>query len=275
MGMIRLLTTKGLEYQEHVSEYGIHWNFFFTLCVVGLLSTLLRQKLAKMAGYWIIVILAYQYALTVWDVQGYIENGPRQCQGIETENLYMSKLCNFFAGNREGILGSIGYLVLHLAGEEIGDFCLWNDKVKQSKKLRGRRLFYSCMVFWLMLWASISIGIPVSRRSTNASFIFWTIAHNLTILLCTWIPFELGTENNRNHTGVPPIFAAANRHGLIVFIIANLMTGIVNISINTLQVSYGEGLLAIICYIYGVSIVALLVDFALSKTSSTKDSKKD
>jgi len=38
MGMLRLITTKGLEYQEHVSEYGVHWNFFFTLSVVYVLA---------------------------------------------------------------------------------------------------------------------------------------------------------------------------------------------------------------------------------------------
>lgn len=36
LGVIRLLTNKGLEYQEHVSEYGVHWNFFFTLCFMEL-----------------------------------------------------------------------------------------------------------------------------------------------------------------------------------------------------------------------------------------------
>ena len=37
IGIISLAITKGLEYQDHVSEYGVHWNFFFTLCCVELI----------------------------------------------------------------------------------------------------------------------------------------------------------------------------------------------------------------------------------------------
>ena len=34
LGCARLVATWGVEYQEHVSEYGVHWNFFFTLAIV-------------------------------------------------------------------------------------------------------------------------------------------------------------------------------------------------------------------------------------------------
>lgn len=37
LGCARLVATRGVQYQEHVTEYGIHWNFFFTLAVVKVL----------------------------------------------------------------------------------------------------------------------------------------------------------------------------------------------------------------------------------------------
>ena len=31
LGFIRYFTNKSVDYQEHHSEYGMHWNFFFCI----------------------------------------------------------------------------------------------------------------------------------------------------------------------------------------------------------------------------------------------------
>ena len=160
LGVIRLLTNKSLEYQEHVSEYGIHWNFFFTLSIVNMLSAILRKFSSaypypiRNTRYFVlssstksstlqfayfafdflispssIVLILYQICLSRYHLQQYIEDANRQCLLNNYSNMYTKTLCNLFAANREGILGCIGYLVLFFMSEEIAMFCLWDDKL--------------------------------------------------------------------------------------------------------------------------------------------------
>mmetsp|Transcript_5803 Transcript_5803/g.12642 ORF Transcript_5803/g.12642 Transcript_5803/m.12642 type:complete len:506 (+) Transcript_5803:55-1572(+) len=266
MGTIRLMTNKGLEYQEHVSEYGVHWNFFFTLAVVSVASTAIRfHSSSSRIWPWLFLVL-YQISLSIYGIQIYIEDGERRCVGGE------SMVCDFFAANREGILGCVGYLAMFLISEDIAQYCIWSADASPSTQ-RGSRLSVCCALLWALNWLLTSIlDIQVSRRSTNATFIVWTLAHNVTILLLVWAAFYLADASTRSRIStVSPIFDAVNHHGLIVFILANLMTGLVNLSINTLAVEDTQALGIIFMYLFAVGSVALAVDWALTRRPKVKE----
>jgi phosphatidylinositol glycan class W len=273
LGIIRLITIKGVEYQEHVSEYGVHWNFFFTLCCVE--GCMVLWKFVKLTTrqqkYWTDASLAsqllinYQLYLSIGGGQDFIENGSRYCG-------HNKWLCNVYVANREGILGIIGYLGLRLMSESMARYCIWITKTtkvvgEESKSsmiaaanlhsLRQRRLFTSSVFYWIAhYFLTFVLGVPNSRRSTNVSFITWSLAQN-TSQLCL-IHFVMTRENSLDTA--PRIFNCINRFGLPVFFISNILTGLVNLLVDTMHSSNEKALLVLSIYLGTVCGLALILD---------------
>jgi phosphatidylinositol glycan class W len=42
LGAVRLALTRGVNYQEHVTEYGAHWNFFITLGLIPVFTAVIQ-----------------------------------------------------------------------------------------------------------------------------------------------------------------------------------------------------------------------------------------
>lgn len=107
LGVSRLVVIKGLGYQEHVSEYGVHWNFFATLFFMRLVvvpvnricPVRLRSCLALAA------IGVYQWFLVKGGLSDFIVHAPRD---------------TLFAMNREGVLGLVGFVAIYYIAEELG-----------------------------------------------------------------------------------------------------------------------------------------------------------
>ncbi|KAL7471457.1 hypothetical protein ACHAXS_011738 [Conticribra weissflogii] len=297
LGLIRLATNKGLEYQEHVSEYGVHWNFFFTLCFVegfmvfwkGFKSQFSPEALGKgsVVNLPLDVLLAlgmmipYQIYLTTGGGQDFIENGERRCHG----GTPYPWLCGLFVANREGIFGVLGYLSLRFISEDVGRYCLWphstdlrsiqnkevdeitsesTSRVTQSTS-RQQRLSIMVVLLWTIHFGLVyGMEIPTSRRSTNVSFIVWALAHNLTILMCIHFVLmrsplsEYGTDISTRLA--PKLLHAVNRFGLAVFLTSNIMTGLVNLTVDTLHSSDVEALVVLSLYLTLVCAGALLLD---------------
>jgi phosphatidylinositol glycan class W len=135
LGVLRLFTIKATQYQEHVSEYGVHWNFFFTLAAVAILSACVSQRVRprlEAAAYGLGLLVTYQFALTYGGLGEYILNAPR---------------LTLFSANKEGIFSSIGYFSLYLVAVSMGHTLMatevsvaaWKRKVATLAVSRERR----------------------------------------------------------------------------------------------------------------------------------------
>ncbi|KAB8527813.1 hypothetical protein FH972_025464 [Carpinus fangiana] len=112
LGLIRLWSVKGLDYAEHVSEYGVHWNFFFTLAFLPPFVALCDSVFHLIPSYTALSLLvgvAYEIVLESTDLTKFILTAPRT---------------DLFSQNREGIFSFLGYLAIFLAGQATGSSIL-------------------------------------------------------------------------------------------------------------------------------------------------------
>jgi phosphatidylinositol glycan class W len=260
MGSLRLVTHKELEYQEHVSEYGVHWNFFYTMAMLVPVAAVLPGP------GWIlptVMATAYQYALSARGLQEWVLQAPRSCALEYSDSL----LCNLFVANREGVLGCIGYGALYLMSEWIGYRFVWNDGSSSSWTRRHGLL--ACAGGLVVLWQLLIIWteIPVSRRTTNTIFTVWALVVNVLQLAAIRYAWMRGGK-------VPSVLVAVNRHGLLTFILANLLTGAVNLLINTLEVSDSVALVVLFGYVSVVGSLAVLMDVVTNSVQSIRQSNQ-
>lgn len=89
----------------------------------------------------------------------------------------------------------------------------------------------------------------------------WTVAYNTTFLLgylTIEILFFPPSTDGSPSFAVPPLLEAINRNGLAVFLVANLATGLVNVSMKTMYAPDTVALTVLGLYSGGVCALAWL-----------------
>jgi phosphatidylinositol glycan class W len=275
LGLIRLYSVKNLEYAEHVTEYGVHWNFFFTLGFLPPFVEIFEGLATIIPSYEILslaVAVLYQVALESTDLKGYILVSPRGP--------------NLLSKNREGVFSFLGYLAIFLAGRATGIRVIPSGISPSTTPQQARkRLLTSLGVLALGCSALFALnstyflgygaGIPVSRRLANMPYILWVAAFNNAQLFLFCLIETLffpsvhrasapgkNEEAERTALATSPILKAFNRGGLAVFLIANLLTGVVNLTVPTLDVNDGQAMVILVGYAAVITAVALGLDKA-------------
>ncbi|GAA5896233.1 hypothetical protein JCM6882_008526 [Rhodosporidiobolus microsporus] len=276
LGLVRVVMVKGVDYPEHVSEYGVHWNFFFTLALLPVFgAALVGVFLKKVDLHWVglLVSVAHQILLNGTSLQTWTLEAPRF--GLVSQN-------------KEGIVSFIGYLSIYLLGLATGLYVLPPDpsffrvqhrpvplkasaetkrqiELKRAKVWTPRpgklaNLLGSYAVVWWTVYAAVRwvTGAEVSRRLANLPYVLWITAFN-TSFLFLYLAVHLvvaaspsssssPTARARSATAAPAIFEAINRNGLVVFLAANLLTGLVNLTVPTMYTSDGTAVSVLVLY---------------------------
>lgn len=270
LGVIRLLSVKGLDYAEHVTEYGVHWNFFFTLGFLPPFVAIFQAALRLIPSYAALALMlgvVYQVVLESTDLKAYVLTAPR---------------VDLLSKNREGVFSFIGYLAIFLAGQDTGMYVLprsinprsGSSKTKQRTTLLMRMAMWSCawcILFFLVTDYNYGAGLSVSRRMANLPYILGVVSFNsVQLLACCLVETicfpavysatDAKSEKEACETATSRVLKAYNRNGLAVFLLANLLTGLVNMTVPTLNAGPVASMGILVAYSTVLTAVAVALD---------------
>ncbi|KAJ8412397.1 hypothetical protein AAFF_G00127330 [Aldrovandia affinis] len=255
LGMARLISLKVTGYHEHVTEYGVHWNFFFTLAIVRVVASILLA-LFPVNMSWLLALLfggLYQTTLEMTELKSFIIHDSDRSGG-------------FLSANKEGVFSVMGYIAIYLAGVQVGLYVMQSRSLVKDWIKAIYKLLLVSFVLWVALYICQTFVEPVSRRMANLSFCIWIIAQSLFFLSClsiadlvlvfskslanctvvssSWNPVqnvksEISSADRKIREKIEGfcLIQAVNRNQLLFFLLANVMTGLTNVIVDTVNSS--------------------------------------
>ncbi|KAK6909502.1 hypothetical protein I203_103521 [Kwoniella mangroviensis CBS 8507] len=264
LGFVRLIMVKGVEYPEHVTEYGVHWNFFFTIGLLPIFGVLVRslRGWVRWSVLGIGISLIHQVILTKFLLQSFLLSPSRP---------------GLLGQNKEGLSSLPGYISIYLLGLSIGEHIQRlsapppsltgvtdnvDDHIKRHYDKRRTELilelFGYAVVYWMSLggwlWSDLAGDGGVSRRFANTPYVLFIASYNTLFLLG-----YLLLESTFPDIPTPTLLESINKNGLVVFLVANLGTGLVNICINSIYAGRFLSMLVLVGYSLGVCGVAWIL----------------
>lgn len=127
--------------------------------------------------------------------------------------------------------------------------------------------FHICLlgiIFAIIMFLSNYYIEEVSRREANLSFVCWMITFiSVLIALELFIQAIVQTLQHLNvfpkgHSFQSIIYSSIGYSGMLLFLISNLLTGLVNFTIDTISTSDLMAVTIILIYCSAISFVAVL-----------------
>lgn len=284
LGAVRFAATNELDYQQHISEYGVHWNFFLTLACTKLFGTILLGILPHFE------YIKYLAMILLFGHELFLQLGAADYVFDPDQNVKRDNLLN---ANREGVISIMGYVSLYLLSVYMGYRLRKIEYVSDTNEppnfVNVRQVFWKALRLLLVaaiLWKVTYIMknmFGVSRRIANMGYVLWILSIGTTITPLFML-FEIfhyfcdfnrprgdNDTNDKDKNGggdddgdecqrdtrnyVPIILNSISYNGLVFFLLANLMTGAVNLSVQTLLLNTPQALAILWAYMLVLCII--------------------
>ncbi|XP_058979913.1 uncharacterized protein LOC131803028 isoform X2 [Musca domestica] len=274
LGMGRTIVIAMIGYGQDEHEYGKHLNAFFTLGFTKLFGTLfgfLARSHKHLLPLGLVILIIHEVTL--------------QC-GIASFVLDPFDRTDLLTANREGICSLPGFIALYLLSQYIGQWIKSKD-VLSFEEIKQKLIHLSCCgaVLWLVVISSVMV-IGIARVTCNFGYVTWMLAIAVTmcalylfvfdIVLDTLLPvnkedhiLELTNPSEKGLLGnaasaatiskIPTLVEAINYNGLVYFLLGNVLTGAVNIFLNTDERSNTESVVILMGYMFLTSLVVSLM----------------
>ncbi|XP_037719868.1 uncharacterized protein At4g17910 [Drosophila subpulchrella] len=265
LGLARTVAILTLGYGQDAHEYGQHLNAFFTLGFtkfLGAMVSLLARRDLHLLPLGLGLLLIHQFGLSFLGISDYVMN-----EDVERSNL--------FNANREGLVSLPGFVALYLLSIYVNRWMVASSLLSYSELIRKlRRLFYLVLILW-NLFVICAYAIGISRVICNLGYVIWMLAIGCTTLWASFgaidlvinsvMPWEANPSEDQEKgllTGDSPakgrdrsivpftINQALNQNGLTFFLVANVLTGGVNIFLKPEDRSNFESVVILLVYMF-------------------------
>lgn len=237
LGLGRLFLTKKVDYNVAEIEYGVHWNFFFTLAFTKIFTSLLLNffKIRYIFLNALLLIISHEMLLQ---------------SGLQNFVIYTNRKGDIISANKEGIVSLLGYICLYLFSVYFGYIL---NKNKNKSRLKTISLFVVASLLSLTLSLVFQHQFEISRRLANAAYCFWVLFIGIFMTGLYYL-MQILQESNKPKRSFyifsPFMFEAVNFNGLTFFLIGNVLTGLVNLCTNAWLISSTVSLIILFFYMF-------------------------
>ncbi|RLN40604.1 hypothetical protein C2845_PM01G16580 [Panicum miliaceum] len=241
LGFARIISTSGVDYQVHVGEYGVHWNFFFTLAAVSILTSIVRIH-PKHCGLVGLLILS---GCQIW-----------LSSGLNEYLISDKRSADIISQNKEGIYSVLGYWGMFLIGVSLGYYLFVDTSSKgKSRNTQVVKVWVLAASFWILAIILDSYIERVSRRMCNFAYVMLVFGQNFQVLSIFTLAGFISYGKNLI------LEDAFNQNMLGSFLLANILIGLVNTSVDTLSASSLTAFMVMSVYTFTLCMVTGLAHF--------------